>query len=118
MWRVALDDERLKIACGDDWQTEFALADLQRIHLNGWFHPSHERSYRWLRLVTEHEKLWIVLGNTTLIHTATVEELEAFDILTGILTAFAVAHDYRKTDLKQSYHLEYGRNFYYQKEKR
>lgn len=117
LWRVVVSDgEQIEISFGGKLRNRFALSELEKIHLNGWFSDAPKNSYRWLRLTTQRDRLTIIIGNTNLINTAKRRrEFESFDKFFALLENYAISRDYEKTDLKRSYHLAIAKHYYYHK---
>lgn len=113
LWKIVFTDEIVKVYFGGKLKSSFALSELRKIHINGWFRDLPKGSYRWLRLTTESDKFIILMGDTNLINTSNKLEIKSFDNFFSVLEAYATGNNYVKTDLKKSYHDSFGKNYFY-----
>lgn len=117
IWRIVWDGKTMRVYFGGALRKEFLLADLQKIHINGWFKEENKSSYRWLRLTINGKKLLMIAGNTALVNTTTPSEITTFDDFLAVLETYAVRKKYPRTDLKKGYHYSFGKNHYYLKDR-
>lgn len=115
LWRIVFAENVVHVYFNNELKGKFLLAELEKIHIRGWYREENKRLYRWLYLNTERHKISILIGNTALINTSGEREIEIFDEFFSAVEEYVVKRKYIKTDLKKWFNPSFVTNYYYSK---